>query len=670
MPPKNLINPKRWRVVSSFLVPQQPLLFLLVIPIIIITIIINNNNATFIVALRSRIIVPYSSYPNRKALHFYASSSSSTPQPQPSIRTPKAYHLFRLQPRSLHPKNEYYTTLHHFSRQARSTPCFLLAHEAKLSPFINSNGNSSNVLQVDNTIIQTYSDETSLDYVIKFNNSNNHTYNNVTNINNTDISTIEVSSILTTTTKTTTITTATTTRNTVITLTVLVAALSALDRVAMSVAILPMATEYGLTETSKGQISSVFSLGYGLGIIPAGILLSFVSPKIVMATGVTLWSLATLATPWAASYLSTSVTTTVVPLLMVRTVMGLSESVVLPTVQKILFLWVPPETNETSITVASVFGGFQVGTIFAYAISPYIIDIYDSWKGIFYIYGAVGFLWLLPWLLFVPPPQSTAAAAAVAGTTSSIRENNHKDSIETLNSDDVSVVVEPQQPTSIPMQNAPFKAMVTSKGVIAMTIAHAANNWGLYTNLAWSPTFYQEQYSLNVHDSALYSILPSVAGAIGGVVAGTIADNLLKKGADRTTVRKLFQGLALFGAAFCLSLLTYIISNSPGDTMANHNNNTPVVAQSLLTCAVGLQSFNAAGYGASAQEKAGDKWAGLLYSVTSLPGVIMGSIAVYATGQMLDYGLGWNHVFGLNVMVDVAGAICFIALYDSNKEFD
>lgn len=43
-----------------------------------------------------------------------------------------------------------------------------------------------------------------------------------------------------------------------------------LDRVAMSVALLPMSYEFGLSETQKGAISSVFSLGYMTAMLPAG----------------------------------------------------------------------------------------------------------------------------------------------------------------------------------------------------------------------------------------------------------------------------------------------------------------------------------------------------------------------------------------------------------------
>ncbi len=204
------------------------------------------------------------------------------------------------------------------------------------------------------------------------------------------------------------------------------------------------------------------------------------------------------------------------------------------------------------------------------------------------------------------------------------------------------------------------------------TLAHAAKNFFLYNLLAWTPTFYSEQYGLNVKESALYSILPSICGMIGGLTAGNSADFLLAKVVEqsdessdavekRTNVRKLFQGVALFGPAACLSVL----SNLPDEVR---------FAQILLGGAVGLQAFDAAGFGAATQEKAGNRWAGLLYSLTSLPGVMIGSVSVSVTGQLLDMmpdnASGWTAVFQLNAAVCVAGALSFLLFYDSKKEFD
>ena len=197
-----------------------------------------------------------------------------------------------------------------------------------------------------------------------------------------------------------------------------------------------------------------------------------------------------------------------------------------------------------------------------------------------------------------------------------------------------------------------------------MFLAHAANNWGLYNNLSWTPTFYSEQYGLNVNESAFLLVVPSITGAICGLSAGSIADKVIRRLKDPTDesvtrVRKIFQGIALLGPSVCLGSLAFSI---PED---------PKTAQTLFSVSVGLQAFNAAGYGAANQEKAGEKWTGLLYGITSLPSVMIGTFAVYLTGRILDAtSQNWALVFGLNSIVYFLGGVAFILLYDSRKEFD
>lgn len=212
--------------------------------------------------------------------------------------------------------------------------------------------------------------------------------------------------------------------------------------------------------------------------------------------------------------------------------------------------------------------------------------------------------------------------------------------------------------------SAPWRGFLASKGVWAMFLAHAANNWGLYNNLSWTPTFYSEQYGLNVKESALLLVVPSIVGAIGGLSSGALADHVIQNLENKsneaiTNIRKIFQGIGLFGPSVCLGLLSYTMPDDPS------------MAQFLLSVAVGLQSFNAAGYGAANQEKAGEKWTGLLYGITSLPSVVIGTFAVYLTGRILDYtDQDWSIVFALNAAVYFLGAVAFVALYDSKKEFE
>ncbi|KAL7523360.1 hypothetical protein ACHAXR_000141, partial [Thalassiosira sp. AJA248-18] len=79
------------------------------------------------------------------------------------------------------------------------------------------------------------------------------------------------------------------------------------------------------------------------------------------------------------------------------------------------------------------------------------------------------------------------------------------------------------------LQSAPWSDFIQSPAVWAMTLAHAAKNFELYNLLAWTPTFFNQQYGLNVKESALFSILPSVCGMVGGLTAGNVADYALLK---------------------------------------------------------------------------------------------------------------------------------------------
>jgi MFS transporter, ACS family, solute carrier family 17 (sodium-dependent inorganic phosphate cotransporter), other len=248
--------------------------------------------------------------------------------------------------------------------------------------------------------------------------------------------------------------------------------------------------------------------------------------------------------------------------------------------------------------LAFVFSGFQAGTICAYLLSPIIMDSLGGWRSLFFTYGWLGLLLLGPWLLLAKDgPVSQTSLAASAPTYSDV----------------------PQElPVEGPLENfrnAPWKDFASSKGAWGMLLAHSARNWGLYTMLAWLPTFYSEQYDMGVRDSAWLSVMPSVAGAAGGFLAGASADSILRSMQNKTdesvtTLRKVFQSIGLLGPA---AVLASMALNIPEEAW---------VAQLFFMAAVGLQSFNAGGFEAANQDLAGPKWTGMLYSVTSLPAVM------------------------------------------------
>jgi hypothetical protein len=128
---------------------------------------------------------------------------------------------------------------------------------------------------------------------------------------------------------------------------------------------------------------------------------------------------------------------------------------------------------------------------------------------------------------------------------------------------------------------------------------------------------------------------------------------------EKTKIRNIFQSLGLLGPAAVMA------------SMAWHIPDEAWLAQAGLAGVFGLQSFNAGGFEAASQEKAGPRWAGFLYSMTTLPGVLVGTFGVWVTGVLLDAtNQDWGIIFAINALVNVLGAVAFVSLYESKKEFE
>ena len=112
-----------------------------------------------------------------------------------------------------------------------------------------------------------------------------------------------------------------------------------IDRVNISVAIIPMAEDYGWNLETQGYILSSFYIGYLMMQIGGGRLADTYGGKIVLGMGVLIWSLFTLITPWAAMG-------GLMMLYLARIGMGLGEAVTFPSVYSLVTRWFP--TGETA----------------------------------------------------------------------------------------------------------------------------------------------------------------------------------------------------------------------------------------------------------------------------------------------------------------------------------
>ena len=171
-------------------------------------------------------------------------------------------------------------------------------------------------------------------------------------------------------------------------MTVLAVYVCMIDRIAISIAIIPMAAEHGWTTTLQGAVMSAFFLGYLILQIPAGYLSDRFGGKWVLGLGVIFWSLFTLLTPVAAMLgIST--------LLVCRFLMGVAESVTWPSIYALYSQWIHPDRRASAVGLMN--SGIAGGSVIALICTPWIISEW-SWQGAFYLYGLLGVVWFIFWI--------------------------------------------------------------------------------------------------------------------------------------------------------------------------------------------------------------------------------------------------------------------------------
>ena len=160
-----------------------------------------------------------------------------------------------------------------------------------------------------------------------------------------------------------------------------------IDRVNISVAIIPMQEQFGWSEAQTGIIFSIFYIGYVLTMILGGILADKYGGKTVLGVGVLLWSIFTMLTPFFAynGFLA---------LLFIRVLIGLGEGITFPSWHSLYARWIP--FNERTRSIAITNSGISAGTIFGYVVAALIIASY-SWEWVFYSFGMLGLIWFIFW---------------------------------------------------------------------------------------------------------------------------------------------------------------------------------------------------------------------------------------------------------------------------------
>jgi len=392
-----------------------------------------------------------------------------------------------------------------------------------------------------------------------------------------------------------------------------------IDRVNISVAIIPMAADLGWGLDIQGLVLSSFFVGYLLLQIVGGRLADRFGGKLVLGVGVLLWSLFTLLTPPAAA-LGLTV------LIVARIGMGMGEAVTFPSIYSLYSRWVP--LPERSRAIGFTNSAIPLGTVFALVVTPYVVEAL-SWQWAFYGFGALGVVWFLFW-----QPLTTA---------------NPVDDAR-VSSDEMATIAAGATP-SLAGEKVPWKALLSAAPVWAIVVAHFCNNWSLYVLLSWLPTFVNKGLGVDYASVGWFTMIPSVAAFVFLNIAGNVADRLITGGMDVGRVRKLMQTIGFGGLSAALLVVGYV--------------HTAWMAIAIMAVGNCLGAFVTGGFAVNHMDIA-PKHAGTLMGITNTAGTIPGIIGVYISGLILEATGSWALVFQVAAGVTLFGLLFFV-LFSSGK---
>src|SRR5579863_2600127 len=340
-------------------------------------------------------------------------------------------------------------------------------------------------------------------------------------------------------------------RYTVVLLFALATALCYIDRVNISIAIIPLAREKGYDAAAKGLVLSSFFWGYLWLQLLGGWVADRFGGKRVLAVGVALWSIATFLTPPAASISFGA-------LLTMRALLGAGEALNFPAVHSIAARWTIGSERARAISLH--FSGVAFGTIIALLISPAIV-IALGWPSVFYISGALGFVWLAAWQL---------------------KAANGPEECRGVSPDELTLIMTERASEVALADRIPWGPILREPAVWAIVIAHLCNNFGFYIILLWLPSYLSRIFAVPMARLGAFSVIPWIVAFIMQNSSGWFADGLRKRGMPLGTVRKLLQG-----SAFVIGLLPLLVL-----PLAR----TPEMAVALVTISIGGTALGAGGF--------------------------------------------------------------------------
>jgi ACS family hexuronate transporter-like MFS transporter len=174
----------------------------------------------------------------------------------------------------------------------------------------------------------------------------------------------------------------------------LASALNYLDRQTLSVLIGTIKTEFHLTNASYGEINAWFLASYGVMYAVSGRIIDYIGTRRGFILFVSGWSVSNMLHIFAS---------TVGQFSFFRFLLGVFEPGSFTGGVKAVGEWFPMRDRALAIGIFNA--GTAIGSVAAAPIVS-ILAVHWGWRSAFLVTGALGLVWLVPWMLFFKQPKS------------------------------------------------------------------------------------------------------------------------------------------------------------------------------------------------------------------------------------------------------------------------
>jgi MFS family permease len=395
---------------------------------------------------------------------------------------------------------------------------------------------------------------------------------------------------------------------------VTLAVITYIDRVGISVALLSIRKDLGLTTIQATWALSAFAWAYALFEIPGGWLGDRIGSRRVLMRIVLWWSFFTAATGWAWNGAS---------LIATRALFGAGEAGAFPNLTRVLATWLPVKERERAQAL------LWLATRVSGAFTPLLVALLIGaigWRRTFEVFGLIGAIWAV--LFFIWYRDSPADHPSV-----------NKAELALL---------PPARETAIAHGGVPWSVIFSNPNVWLLSIQYMCLAYGWWFYINWLPSYLREARGTGVTFGALLAGLPLLLGGLGCLVSAFLIPRLTQKFGGVALARRIVAVAGFLGASTCIIIFTRI--------------DDPVRAMFVLGMAGFFNDFVMPAAWAGTMD-VGGRYAGTVSGAMNMMGSVAGAASVTVVGYLLSWTSGnWTLTFYISAAIYLVGAVCWLFL--------